>query len=312
MTKSDIVKKQHTPPPTIADTARALANATFVWGGDVPPLQRLWQPVKPGLLSIVTPTFNAASTLPRTLAAVAALQGDVEHIVVDGGSSDNTVEFLKQAPRVTCWISGRDAGISDAFNRGIALAHGEYILIINADDWVSPEAVMQRVACLRDNVSASFVFSDLDLYDGDQYLYRIQGDAQYENTIAHRMPALNHPTVMVRRSVYEDVGLFRQDFKVAMDYEWLLRAHRAGHTGLHVPNAAGCMARAGVSDQQFFRGLAEVRKASVMHGYAAIPAWSRYGFRLLKGGVRQRMERILPACVALRLRRLVNRDLRAQ
>jgi glycosyltransferase involved in cell wall biosynthesis len=300
--------------PALTDSAAALASCHAASGGWDAFADRLAQPVHPGLLSIVTPTFQAAATLPCTLASVARLAEagvPYEHLVIDGGSTDGTLEVIRAAPGVAFWLSAPDSGISEAFNRGITLARGEFVLIVNADDWIDPLAVARRLAVLKDTPAAAFVFSDLHLFDaGGRQVSTIQGDAGYARTIAHRMPAINHPTVIVRRAVYEQVGLFRTDLRLAMDYEWLLRVHRAGGQGIYVPDAPGCMARDGASERRFFAALREVRDSSVRHGLPRVEAWGRYGFRVVKGGMRQLIERLLPPPAALRLRQIFNPDLR--
>ena len=102
-------------------------------------------------ISIITPTYNAARYLEQTMESVAA-QGypDLEYIVVDGGSTDATLDMVRDRPElVTTWISEPDKGISDAFNKGISMATGEIVGIINADDYYHPGAlaVVARAAC---------------------------------------------------------------------------------------------------------------------------------------------------------------------
>jgi glycosyltransferase involved in cell wall biosynthesis len=207
---------------------------------------------------------------------------------------------------VTFWKSEPDRGISDGFNKGIALSRGKYVILLNADDWLSPGQLAQGISTLEKS-GADFVFGDLVYHDGQgQQLFRMIGEADYRRRIVHVMPALNHPTVIVRRSAYERFGLFDLSLRLAMDYEFLLRLHRAGCRGLHDPGMLGHMALEGASDAQSRKALAEVRDISIRHGTSPWSAWVRYLFRLLKGDVRRFLERVLPTDTAQSLRRKIN------
>src|ERR1700742_1593462 len=104
----------------------------------------------PPLGSIVTIALNMARTLERTIASVQAQNfPSVEQVLVDGGSTDGTLDvILRMARPQDFWISEKDRGISDAFNKGVAMARGRYVLILNADDWLSPDQIAQSVAAV--------------------------------------------------------------------------------------------------------------------------------------------------------------------
>ncbi len=262
-------------------------------------------------LSVITTVWNGARTLPRTIDSIRdqAVAG-LEYIVVDAGSTDGTLDLLAAASDViTFWKSEPDRGISDGFNKAIALSTGRYVAIVNADDWLSPGQLAAGIETLE-STGADFVFGDL-LYHGEdgRLLYRVQGDPAYARRIAHVMPALNHPTVIVRRSAYERFGLFDLGLRYAMDYELLLRFHRGGCVGLYEPRMVGHMALAGASDTASLRAIREVRDIAIRHGYPRIAAHALYAFRLAKDRGRRLVEKALPPAVSVALRGLVNRDL---
>jgi hypothetical protein len=105
------------------------------------------------------------------------------------------------------------------------------------------------------------------------------------------MPSVPHPTVFVRREVYERVGLFRLDLTNAMDYEWLLRVTRQGVDGRYLPEILAGMQLGGVSDRRFAAGYREVMRVSVAYGYGRLPARCRYQFLCLKGISRRGLEK---------------------
>ena len=259
-------------------------------------------------VSIVTAVRNRAATLSRTIESVLAqTYPKVEHIVIDGASSDGTVEVLRRyAERLAHWQSAPDRGISDAFNKGVAAARGDCIGLLNADDWLEPEQIERAVAALQRS-GADFVFGDLLYHDAaGRTLFRIRGDPHYARAIHRGMPDLNHPTLLARREVYARVGGFDPDLRLAMDYDWLLRAHRAGFRGAYAADVVGHMTLAGVSDREYRRALGEVRAIAIAHGEAAARAWPLYLYRIVKGTAQRALQRSAPAGLYDALRRRIN------
>jgi glycosyltransferase involved in cell wall biosynthesis len=262
-----------------------------------------------GLVTVITVAFNSAAAISRTIDSIAAqTHPGIEYIVVDGGSVDGTVELLRQREAdIDIWLSERDRGISDAFNKGIALASGQFISLVNSDDWMDPDHLARAVACLQ-QTGADFAFGNLMVHgDGNAPQYIIDGDPRYALRIRHSMPALSHPSLVCRREMYERCGLYDRELKIAMDYEWLLRTHESGARGRYVPEITSHMGGGGVSDLSGHVGLREVRDISVRHGYSAPLAWARYCGRISRLRARLVMEQWgLSRRVAQRLRRLIH------
>ena len=260
-------------------------------------------------LSIVTTVRNGEKTLGRTIASIRAQKiPGLEYVIVDAASTDDTLNIIRaNTDIINFWKSEPDRGISDGFNKGIALSTGAYISLLNADDWLSPGQLLAGLATLE-STGADFVFGDLVYHDAQGIpLHRVRGDAGYAHRIAHGMPAMNHPTVIVRRDAYERFGLFDTGLRYAMDYELLLRFHRAGCRGVYEPRMAGAMSLGGASDRHIAATLREVREISMRHGYPAVTAHLRYGFRRMKTSARAAAERLLPHAASMMLRRLFNR-----
>jgi glycosyltransferase involved in cell wall biosynthesis len=263
-----------------------------------------------GLVSIITVTFNSVRSIDRTIDSVVTQSYEnIEYIVIDGASHDGTVDRLvARASDIDYWRSESDGGISDAFNKGIFRASGEFIMLLNSDDWIEPGHIETAVRVLQET-RVDFVFGDIALHGPDGTpMGLLRGDAGYSATIVHRMPHMNHPTVVCRLSAYQKYGLFDVSLHNAMDYDWLLRVHAGGGTGEYVPNLIGHMTLEGRSDAQFNRSLAEVRDISIKHGYPTPLAWLRFAWRVGKGASRRLAARLLPQRGYRRLRAAVNRS----
>jgi glycosyltransferase involved in cell wall biosynthesis len=266
-----------------------------------------------GIVTVITVSFNSARTIDRTIDSIKAqTYSNVEYIVIDGGSEDGTVDILRRRNReIDLWISERDQGISDAFNKGVALASGEYVAMLNSDDWLEPDHLRIAVTVLQ-QPHIDFVFGDLLLHapNGRQE-HCFLGEPDYGARIAHYMPFINHPTVVCRRATFSRIGLFDPLLRTAMDYDWFLRLHKIGGLGCYSPRLTGHMTLEGQSDRYFMLGLREVREISIRHGYPEWLAWGRYAFRLAKGKLRRRLRTWLPPVIYESLRKRINVNYRS-
>ena len=269
-------------------------------------------PADAPLVSAVTISWNVKSTIPRTIASVQAQTlGSVEHLIVDGGSTDGTIELARDALRAQDrLISEPDEGISDALNKGIALARGRYVHFIHADDHLTPNFYEIAVAALEET-GAPFVYGDLVMERGGAPSYRMVGEPAYATIIPRRMPNLNHPTCVVRKEVYDQVGGFDLSYKCAMDYDFFLRAARMGVYGRYVPELVAHMNVDGVSNNRFIRTIGEVRAIAVAHGRSPLLAWPEWAYRATKSSLgRLVRERAEPLYLAVR--RIINPTIRTQ
>jgi glycosyltransferase involved in cell wall biosynthesis len=266
---------------------------------------------KPGIgpiLSVVTVTFNSAATLERTIASISAqTYSPIEYIIIDGGSTDGTLKVIEKfASRLAYWHSSKDHGISDAFNLGLSVASGKYVAFVNSDDWMSATQAELAVGALE-NSQASFAFGRLAFHTPDGSLrYCMDGDPRYWRNIRWRMPHINHATVVARRDAYATVGLFDLRRRIAMDYDWHLRAELRGLRGTYVPDMLGHMSEGGVCDKQWAIGLKEVREIAIAHGQGFLVPSVVFMIRTARAWTRIGLHKIAPASLVNRLHSLVN------
>lgn len=177
-------------------------------------------------ISIITVCFNSASTIEDTIISVANQKGvEVEHIVIDGASTDGTIDIVSKHNSISMFVSEKDKGLYDAMNKGIALASGDVIGTLNADDFYIDNTVLSNVAKTFEDNAVDACFADLvyvDQNDTDK-IVRYWKSQQYQAGLFKKgwMPA--HPTFFVRKNVYEKFGAFDLNFRIAADFELLFR-----------------------------------------------------------------------------------------
>jgi glycosyltransferase involved in cell wall biosynthesis len=202
--------------------------------------------------SIITVSFNSEKTISDTLRSV-AMQNypDVEHIVVDAASKDGTIASVERHLRQTGrWISEPDNGLYDAMNKGIALATGDIIGLLNSDDHYADADVLARVANRFAEKNVDAVLCDVGFFqDGAPERIVRRYDSGYFRPARLGwgwMPA--HPGMFLTKAVYAEIGGYRTDYSIAADFEFVARAfgsHRA--TFDHLPEIAVMMRLGGVS-----------------------------------------------------------------
>jgi glycosyltransferase involved in cell wall biosynthesis len=178
-------------------------------------------------ISIVTVSYNAASTILDTLRSVASQDHeDVEHIVVDGGSSDATMSIVRDSQSVTRFVSEPDRGIYDAMNKGNSMATGDVLGILNADDLYANDGVISKVARLIEQDHLDAVFGDVSFFlanDPSRVVRRYRSSSFRPSLIPFGwMPA--HPALFFHRRVFQRLGGYHPDYAIAGDFEFVARA----------------------------------------------------------------------------------------
>jgi glycosyltransferase involved in cell wall biosynthesis len=203
-------------------------------------------------ISVITATYNSAATVKDTLASIRGQDHpDIEHIIVDGRSADNTLAIVAAFPHVQKIISEKDKGIYDAMNKGIRLATGDVIGILNSDDVYIDPSVLSNVAKAFSDPAVMTVYADLQyVYPADLDRVKrtwITGTFKKRNFYYGWMPP--HPTFFVRKEVYDQAGLFNTDLHSAADYELMLRILlKHGLPAYYIPRVIVKMRAGGVSN----------------------------------------------------------------
>ncbi len=212
-------------------------------------------------ISVVTAVYNRASTIGHAIASVQSqTYGSLEHIIQDGGSTDGTLALVYGlANSSTLMHSQRDHGIYDAINRGIARATGEVVGLMHSDDFFAHDHVLEKVAGAFADPAVDGVYGDLQYVaaDNSDRVIRHWRSGEYAaSKLKHGwMPP--HPTLYLRREVFDRWGLYDTDFRIAADYDAMLRYLVEGRINLaYIPEVLVKMRIGGESNRsivQMFR-----------------------------------------------------------
>ena len=193
------------------------------------------------LVSIVTPSYNQGRFLKRTLESVLNQSyPNIEYIVIDGGSTDNSVEILESYGERIHWISEPDQGQTHAINKGFALSRGEFRGYLNSDDVLLPQAVEKVVDHFHRHPDCDLVYGKatyIDEYDRSVGMYNVD---DYSFRRLMQDCCICQPAAFWQRRISEKIGAFNQDLKYAMDYEYWLRIDRAGGHVDHIHEFLAC------------------------------------------------------------------------
>ncbi|AXE18533.1 glycosyltransferase [Runella rosea] len=205
-------------------------------------------------VSIITVVFNGEKTIRSCIDSVLKQSySDIEYIIIDGKSTDTTPEIVKSyGTKIAVFLSEKDAGIYDAMNKGIALATGEVIGILNADDFYHDSFVIEHIVDRLKETNAEAIYGDLiyvDAHDtGRVTRYWKSGNYQKSNFLFGWMPP--HPTFFLRSSSYKKFGTYRLDLGSAADYELMLRMmYKHGISVTYQPQITTVMRTGGVSNK---------------------------------------------------------------
>lgn len=183
------------------------------------------------LVSIITVVLNGELFIEQTINSVLQQNySNIEYIIIDGGSSDNTLNIIKQyETKIDYWQSAKDNGLYFAMNKGISMAKGNIIGILNADDYYTIDTVK--------NVVESYIQTSADVFHGDISLISNSNPIRIKPNYdaMFQQPSIFHPTCFVKKTVYEAIGAFDTNYKISADYDFLLRCMKNNYTFQYIP-----------------------------------------------------------------------------
>lgn len=231
-------------------------------------------------ISVITTTYNNIDNLRMILEQVAKqTYPNIEHVIVDGGSTDGTMELIRQEadrhPGRIVWISEPDKGIYDALNKGIQLATGD--IIGPCFDRYADEGVLARMVAIMQKEQTDGVHGDLYYMDGEKVVrYWHQGQGSIRSGW---MPG--HPTLYLKREVYETYGVYKTDYRISADYEFMVRIlYKKQVTLSYLPEILIYMSHGGTSTNSlgsYVRSMLEGHRA-LKENHVAF-AWLTDGLR---------------------------------
>ena len=189
------------------------------------------------LISIITISYNSKKTIERTIKSVLAQSyTDFEYIIIDGASTDGTLEIIKKYEPLfdgrMKWVSETDHGIYNAMNKGVAKSAGDVIGIVNSDDWLEPTALESIATMIGANDYSNKVFCGSMMFhyeDGSSIYYKADEKKFKEGAPQYSLNrGLFHPAMFVPKAIYDQYGMFDESIKVSADVDFIFRCFEAG------------------------------------------------------------------------------------
>ena len=225
-------------------------------GGSVTP-RTAGVPSRPAGVTVITVVRDGVRTLERTIASVRAqTHADLEYLIVDGASTDGTVELIRRHGATLRWISEPDRGLYDAMNKGVALIDDpeRYVMFLNADDVFASDEALARLLAATDG--EDLLYGRIERHDEATGYRDVVGGEVAPEALAFRM--IPHQTMLCRRRLFARLGGFDLRYRIAADYDWLRRLYAdPAITRRFAPVVVATMARGGLSDQLYPRLVRE-------------------------------------------------------
>ncbi len=177
-------------------------------------------------ISIITVSYNSEKTISDTLESVKNQNySNIEHIIIDGESKDSTLQILKSYPHISKIISEKDEGIYDAMNKGIKKASGDIIGILNSDDIFENDNIVSEVIKKFEDLDIDALYGNISYFATENPLEirRFWKSKPYYECFFEDGNVPPHPTLFVKKNVYDEIGVYKIKYKIAADYEFMLR-----------------------------------------------------------------------------------------
>ena len=225
------------------------------------------------LVTIITVVYNNDVYLAETIDSVTQQSySNIEYIIIDGGSTDGTLDIIRQhEDRIDYWISEPDNGLYDAMNKGIALATGEIIGILNSDDLYFPTTVTEVVAEYQKQPQPCVIFGSLYKFAPESETTSLHRGDLSDRSFASASILINHPTCFVHHSLYRDFGGFKPEYEVGADRELMMRFHRQGVSFINLERAIAKFRLGGTTSNQ---SLSAIINREIVQEYRLLSAYS--------------------------------------
>lgn len=203
--------------------------------------------------------YNSAKTIEQAILSVLEQSYDnIEFIIIDGNSDDGTQEIIrKYQDKIAYWISEPDTGIYNAMNKGIRCATGDIISFLNSDDWYEQDA-LERVETYFRLYDYEILAAQVAQITGERRYARVKYIEPNDESI-HLKVEYHHQGMFAKKTVFDDVGVFNEAYRIAADYDWILRVHNSGRKIYCVPDVVANFRMDGVSIREKYERFVEYR-----------------------------------------------------
>lgn len=216
-------------------------------------------------ISLITITYNSEETLEDTILSVIKQKySNIEYIIVDGGSNDGTLAIIEKYKKyISILISEPDKGISDAFNKGIKAATGDVIGIVNSDDFLASD-VISAVAAAAEKERESDVFYGNSIMFSDKNAYTYKPGPDLTKLLLYMV--ISHPATFIKKSAYDQYGMYDLNYKCAMDFELLSKMYSKGAKFKYLDKTLTCFRLGGISKRKSLVTKQESCKVAIRNG----------------------------------------------
>lgn len=250
------------------------------------------------LISVITACYNSAEYLEQCIQSVIHQKyTDMEYVVIDGGSTDGTREIIAQyGERLAYWHSMPDRGLAHAWNQGIARSRGRWLLFLNADDYLCDSDVFARLAAAVESHSdVDVIYGQVAFVSRETHAKQLGepfgGPFAWSEFVTRS--TIPHPAALTRREYFDRVGLFREDFRIAVDYELYLRSGPDLKT-YFAPILVSCMRIGGMSRVRGREVLREwLRAVTINKSLPRVQARIWYWYLVFRHAIGQIMSNII-------------------
>jgi len=209
----------------------------------------------PPKLSVITVCYNGARFLEQTiLSVVGQTYPNLEYVIIDGGSTDGTHDILsKHDDKITRWISEPDQGIADAMNKGLALATGELVMFLHADDYLTHPSVLQEAVA---EIKSGYDVHAFPIYFSTNNKLVLRAPRCFGWRTNFKL-GTSHQGILCPRDLFREIGLFDPTLRILMDYDFFLRAYRRGKSMQVLGTPLSVMRDTGISSRTDWPSLRE-------------------------------------------------------